>query len=296
MSARKRRALAARSSSPGSVRAQHAHELRQRHGRQQLARPATRSGAVAASRRAPRVTRPPSISSPTHAHARSARTPPWRTTSAAMSAVELPHPEPRIEVPPRVRARRRPAQAGEAQRDVRQVQQRDALGRPVGRDAARLEAPELLGVRAEEAVVERPPEARDHPVLEARVRARPRSARATRARAKPATASTFSRSAEVAHEVDRLERVAEAPPLVQDHAPPLLLEQLARRAAPRPSATARRRPTRSDARRGRSASRLARAWRRARPRAPRARARAGFAPRAAPGARPPRDRMGLPRG
>jgi len=139
-------------------------------------------------------------------------------------AVEVPHTFARVQVSPRVGARRRAPQPEQAQRDVLEVEERYALLRPVRRDEARVDAPQLLRVRAEEAIVERASEARDDPVLEA---AFGRGAPAAQARPHVAEQrlQVLPRP-QIAYEVRRLERVTERASFVQHDASPLLLEEI----------------------------------------------------------------------
>ena len=140
--------------------------------------------------------------------------------------VELPHAEARVAVLTRVRANRRVTEAHHAKSRVAEVQQRDALGRPVRGDPVRRDPPELLGVGAEERVVQRPSEPRGDPVLEGDV------GRVGETHCSDAGACIADEGAgvlapaEVREEIARLERILERAPLVKDDALAASREQL----------------------------------------------------------------------
>jgi hypothetical protein len=130
---------------------------------------------------------------------------------------QLSHAVTRIKVPACVGPERRAPEPHQSQCRVAQVQKTDPLRGPVGRDARRRDAPQLLGVRAEEAGVERAAEARDHPVFEGQVRRGVNEV--SRFLAKVATECRHVLAkAERAQEVERVERVAEPPAVMEDHA------------------------------------------------------------------------------
>src|SRR5262249_17304006 len=135
--------------------------------------------------------------------------------------VQLPHAEARIPIPPRVRPHLAPSQPCEPKRRVPEVKQADPLRRPVRRDLGRRDPPQLSRVRTEERLVQRPAEARGHPIFEPPLRRRrdpaPRPLDRIACERAPVLAP-----AEVLHEIARLERVLEAPSLVEHDALALL--------------------------------------------------------------------------
>ena len=88
-----------------------------------------------------------------------------------------------------------------------------------------MQPPELVRVGAEEAVVQRAAEARSDPVLEARVSMRSNPTPAS-SRGEPRQRVHILAEAEVAEEIDRLQRIAKAAAVVEHHTAPLLFQKV----------------------------------------------------------------------